>query len=193
MGTVTIPAAGGTVYQVYGEHVGADSLTAYANASLAYAAIFTAASVDDRARAHVEATRVLDRAPWAGAKTSGAQALAWPRTGVTRADGTAVDSVTIPAEVTTAAYELALAGLADPSIFTGVTTADNTKKLEAKGVSIEYFGPQAGGRWPGRVGELVSQFLAGMGASALGGSAAYGTSSESSFDDCDRFDLTGAG
>lgn len=190
MGTVTIS---GFIFEVLGEHTGAGSLAEYAAGSLAYSAILTAASSDDQKRALVESTRILERQQYNGAKTIAGQALAWPRTGVTRADGTAVDPNAIPQEIIDACYELALAGLADPALFTVVSTAKNIKKLDAKGASIEYFGPAAGGRWPGRVGELVGQFLAGMGASTLGSSAAYGTSDCSDFDDDDRYGVTGPG
>lgn len=189
MGTVTI--TGGFVFTIYGEWTGAGSLTEYAAGSLAYAAVLTAATPDNQKRALVEATRVLDRTPWNGTKTAAGQALAWPRTGVARADGTAVDPNTIPTEIIHAAYEYALAGLAKPALFTGITIADKIKRVEAKGVEVEWFGPRDGGRWPGRVGELVSQFLAGAGASTLTSSEAYGTDDCSDFDDADRFRVTG--
>jgi hypothetical protein len=195
MGTVTIGSPGVT-YTIYGEHLGAGSCDEYATGSLAYSATWAAASADSgkqQKQALIEATRILDRAPWNGTKTVAGQALAWPRTGVNRADGTAVDPNTIPIEIINACYELALAGLAKPALFTGVTTEDKIKRVEAKGVEVEWFGPRSGGRWPGRVGELVGQFLAGAGASTLGGSSAYGTSECSDFDDSDRFGVSGPG
>jgi len=190
MGTVVIS---GVTYTVYGEHAGAGSLTEYGNASLVYATIFAAATPDNQKRAMVEATRVLDRQSWAGTKTSGVQALAWPRTGVTYANGTAVDPNTIPAEVIAAAYELALAGLKTPALFADVTTENKIKRVEAKGVEVEWFGPRDGGRLPGRVAELVGQFYEGAGESTLGGSYAGGVDGESVFDDCDSFGVNGGG
>lgn len=187
MGSVVI---GGVTYQVYGDHTGAGSLTEYAGGSLAYSATFSAATPDDQKRAMVEATRVLDRLPWNGTKTVAGQALAWPRTGVTYADGTAVDPNTIPPEVISAAYELALAGLKDPAIFETTTTEDKIKRVEAKGVEVEWFGPRDGSRLPGRVAELLGQFFAGAGAS---GSYVSDVSAGSVFDDCDAFHVSGGG
>lgn len=191
MGTVTISAVN---YTVYGEHTGAGSLTEYAGGSLAYASSFAAATSDNQKRALVEATRVLDRLPWTGTKTVAGQALAWPRTGVTLADGTAVDPNTIPQPIIDAAYELALAGLADSSLFTSTTTAKQTKRLNAKGVEVEYFGPREGGRLPGRVAELLAPYLAGTSSSGLGaGSYAAGVDGESAFDVCDEYGVSGGG
>lgn len=190
MGTVTISAVS---YTVYGEHAGAGSLTEYANASLAYAATFGAATADDQKRALVEATRILDRQLWQGAKVDAGQVLAWPRTGVVYADGSPVSSAVIPAEAIAAAYELALAGLATPAVFTEVTTSKREKRVKAGSAEVEYFAPVKGGRWPGRVGELVSQFLAGNAGSAGTVAGAYGIDGESAFDDDDAYGLSGAG
>jgi hypothetical protein len=170
MGTVTI---GSTVYTVYGEHAGANSLTEYAAGSLAYDELFTATSERKQMQSLVESTRVFKRLAWTDA-THGDPA-----------------TVGLPQPIIDAAYELALAGLADETLFTGVSTADNTKKLEAKGVSIENFAPVKGGRLPGRVAELVGPYLEGAGTTSVGGSAAFGTGCDSAFDDCDGYDTTG--
>lgn len=193
MGSVTI---GAFTFTVYGEATGAGSLAEYAAGSLAYNATYTAASVDNRARSLVEATRVLDRQLWAGSKVSDVQAQQWPRTGVTYADGSEVSSASVPTEIVQGAYELALAGLADPSIFTTASTEKQTKRINAKGVEIEWFGPRGGGRWPDRVGELVAQFLASStGSSDLGGDShvSDGVDCGSQFDTCDTYHVSGGG
>lgn len=192
MGSVVIA---GVTYTVYGDWTGAGSLTEYANASLVYSATFAAATSDNQKRAMVEATRIMDQMPWAGTKTVAGQALAWPRTGVTLADGTAVDPNTIPTPIINAAYELALAGLVDSAVFSTTTTEDKIKRVEAKGVEVEWFGPRAGGRLPGRAAELVAPYLAGATGSSGVGSGSYvgGTSTESKFDTCDEFGVSGGG
>jgi hypothetical protein len=184
---------GVNTYDTYGDAAG---LGVYAGGSFAFFATYTAASVDNRARALVEATRIIERQLWAGAKVSDGQALQWPRTGVTYADGSEVSSASIPDEVVEAAYELALAGLADVSLFTGTSTEKQTKKLEAKGTSIEYFSPRAGDRWPGRVAELLAQFLASTASSGTPSGDSYvsdGVDCGSRFDDCDAYHVNGGG
>lgn len=160
---------GAYTFPTYGDAAG---LSEYAAGSLAYAATHAAAEVDDAARALVEATRVITRLPFLDA---------------THADPTTSG---LPAAIVTAAYELALAGLADPAIFTSVSTAKNIKRVNAKGAEVEFFAPTAGGRVPGRVAELLAEYLEGA-AGTVGGSFAYGTDDESDFDDCDRYGVTG--
>src|SRR5689334_23230627 len=175
MGTVVI---GSTTYTIYGTHTGAGSCDEYASASLAYSAIWAAAAADSQKQqkqALVEATRVLARLPWAD-DTYGNPA-----------------TVGLPQPIIDACYELALAGLADASIFTAVTTDDKIKRVEAKGVEVEWFAPRKGGRLPGRVAELVSPYLEGAGTTSIGGSYASGVDGESQFDDCDGFGVTGGG
>ncbi len=164
---------GADTFTVYGDHPG---LTTYANGSLAYASTFTAATSDNQKRALVEATRVITRLDFADE---------------THADPTTAG---LPQAIIDAAYELALAGLADSSIFTTTTTAKQTKRLNAKGVEVEYFGPREGGRLPGLVAELLAPYLAGTSSSGVGaGSYAAGVDSDSAFDACDEYGLSGGG
>lgn len=101
---------------------------AYLDARLNVAA-WTNASVDDRERAVITATRLLTPLPWLGSRTTSAQALAWPRTacpdpdapeGFTGVRGLGYlyyDTSVIPVRVKDATCELALevlnAGTAD--------------------------------------------------------------------------------
>jgi len=48
---------------------------------------------------------------WKGYRSSTTQAMLWPRTGVTRRDGTLVDTDILPQELKVAVYELALSSL----------------------------------------------------------------------------------
>src|SRR5262245_26205603 len=63
---------------------------------------------DERSATIVQATREIDRQLWAGEKTDPDQEHAWPRTGVTRADGTEVDEDTVPQEILDGVCELAM-------------------------------------------------------------------------------------
>lgn len=147
--------------------------------SVAWAA---AGNTDARGRLLVDATRALDRFPWAGAKTDAAQPLAWPRTGVTRADGTAVGSTLFPLEVVLATYEMAYIILQDPDqASTPAGTASNVKSVQAGRAKVEFFQPQPGVFVASSVWDLIGPFLStGTASSTL--VVAHGTSSDSSFD-----------
>jgi hypothetical protein len=191
MGTVTISA---TEYSVLGDHTGAGSLTEYAAGSLLHAATFTAATADNRARAHVAATRAFQAQRWAGTATG---ALSWPREGVTDEDGEEVSSASVPERILHGVYELALAGLADSSIFGKTSTTKNVQSVGAGSASVSFFGPTRGGRFPDVVMELVGWAYAtssgDVSSSGLAGSVAYGYDAASAFDDCDDYGLTGGG
>lgn len=59
----------------------------------------------------------------------------------------AADAVpaTASADVATACYELTLAALADVAVLAQASTAQRVRKVDAKGVSVEFFD-----RWPAR-------------------------------------------
>jgi hypothetical protein len=65
-----------------------------------------AASVDQRTRALITATRNLDLVGFVGTRSTTTQALAWPRTGFTTTEKTYADDE-IPAEIKLATWELA--------------------------------------------------------------------------------------
>ena len=191
MGTVTIA---GTSYTIYGTKTGAGSCAEYAAGSLVFAATWSAATADNQSRALVEASRLLDRQRWQGDKADAGQALAWPRTGVT-VDGAEVGSASIPADLVTAAYELALAALADPSVLAETSTGKNVSSVSASGVGVSFFAPTAGSRFPSRVMELLGPYFGGatddtgVGGFGLAGSYASGVTYDSAFDDCDTFTM----
>lgn len=73
------------------------------------------ATADEQTRSLIEATRVLDRLHWQGIRTSGIQALQWPRYGARNPDHgsdsgrTTLDAEVIPARVKRAQVRLAYA------------------------------------------------------------------------------------
>ena len=172
MGTVTI---GSDTFDVFGTSAG---LATYANGSAAYYATYAAANVADAnqvKRTHVEATRLIALMPFADA----------------------ADAVpaTASADVATACYELTLAALADVAVLTQASTAQRVRKVDAKGVGVEFFGPLAGARFPARVMALLGPLLETVAASSSAvGAGGYvsGTSTCSDFDTCDAYGLTSA-
>lgn len=190
--TVTI---GGDTFDVYGSSAG---LASYANGSLTWAATYTAASADNRSRALVEATRILNAQAWQGTKTSDGQPLAWPRDGLTvkPPSGVAVTDGVTPDEIVTGAYELALAILADTSIAAGTGASSNVQSVTAKGTGATFFSPVKGGRapeLPGRVNQWVRWALGGTASDlAPGGAYTSGTDGCSQFDIDDEYRLTRA-
>lgn len=166
MGTRTI---GAYTFDVYGDAAG---LTEYATGSAAYYATFSAATADTVARTHVEATRLIQRMPFADA-----------------ADAVVATADT---DVVTACYELTLAALADAAVLTQTTTAKNIKSVSAKGSGVEFFAPTKGGRFPVRVTALLATRLESTTSTLSGGAYSSGTSTCSDFDDSDRYGLTSA-
>lgn len=154
---------------------------------------WTSVSPDDKKRALLTATRLLDNQQWKGSKTDAANTLEWPRTGVTDADGAAVDENTVPSGVVCGTIELAYELSQDPTLETSKNTGSNDKKYVAGSVEIEFFRP--GGvegtdgitRFPNIVMECIREYLQGFGTS--GSPIANGTNDVSHFDDCDTYEL----
>lgn len=164
MGTVTI---GTDTFDVYGTSAG---LATQANGSAAYYATYAAANADAVKRVHVEATRLIAVMPFA--------------------DAADADPTSATGDVVTACYELALAALVDSAVLTQVTTAQRVRRVDAKGVIVEFFGPLAGSRFPARVMALLGPLLevVAVSSSSVGaGGYVAGTSVCSDFDVCDRY------
>jgi hypothetical protein len=173
MGTVTLTS--GVSYSIWGTYSGSGSADEHAAGSLVHAATWTAATVDNRKRALIEATRLLTRQPW----NTATQAL--------------VDASTPSTVMITAGYELALAALVDASILSTATLAVEPKRLKAGSVEVENFGPGVRLRFPAPVMELIGELLETASTSGIDGSYISGTSDCSDFDDCDRYDVTRGG
>lgn len=165
--------------------------TTYFSSSLRSAS-WAAISDSDKEKALITATRMLDRQVWAGSKTSDAQALQWPRSGVTDAYGNEVSSASVPSQIIDANCELALALYTNSSVETDKNTSTNAKYIKAGSAAIAFFRPLRGGRFPTIIQELVGQFLTSAAAIAI--PEAFGTCEESAFDTCNSsndFSLTG--
>ncbi len=163
MATVTIL---GVEYDTYATVAEADD---YLEADFT-ATVWRAETDDDeKARALVTATRLLDRQIWPGEKADEAQPLAWPRMGVT-----GYDDYEIPQAVIDACCLLAKYIHEGSTVETSVSTANNTRRLKAGSAEIEYFFPLANGtRLPLPVQELLAGLLGG--GSAISAAQSFGT------------------
>ena len=157
MGTVTI---GSATYAVYGTHA---ALTEYAAGSFVHADTYAATTTARQQRALVEATRILLSLTWV--------------------DEANADADTASAIAIQAAQELALAGLADPAVFTAATASINVKSVGAGSAAVEFFAPVGVGRFPVRVMDLLSGLVEGAGSTLYGGVESGGTDESSDFDD----------
>lgn len=169
--------------------IGGKGFDAYANVTTAdeyLSASFTAtawraeADVDQKGRALVEASRLIDRQVWAGAKSDELQSAAWPRSGI---DG--VDEYAVPDAVVAATCELASAFIdGQTDVLSNPSTTNNVRSLQAGSVGIEYFFPSAAtaARFPLIIQELLGVYLLGAASSStLGFPSASGVDGCSSF------------
>lgn len=175
--------------------VGTNSYVSRADATTYFASTLRSAdwvAVVDATKdlALMTATRMLDRQTWSGEKYSGAQALEWPRSGVTDKYGEAVTESAVPQSIIDATCELALALTADATIETKKNTSSNIKSLKAGEAGLSYFRPVSGGRFPTIVQELVGQFLASGTAGGISAPMVTGNDGESQFD-CNPYGLNG--
>lgn len=182
MGTVTINA---NVYQIYDTQ--ADAVIYFTASLSANAIAFIAATPTTQAQSLVMAANMLNRQPWQGTITDPVtpQPLAWPRIGLTDNYGAAVPSATIPQTVINGSFELAAALLVNPTLQDSASTSTNVKQVNANPVSVQFFSPVAGGRFPVVVMELLGFWLGSM-TPSVGGSVAFGTGGPAN--DCEPHD-----
>lgn len=159
MGTLTIS---NNDYSVYGDLAGRE---VYFAASLR-GDLYTAASADQQNKAHVTATRMLDRQSWFGSKSEDDQANAFPRSGLSYPDGTTVDSASVPVEIIRGTYELILSLLGDENVETSSGEEAQVKQVKAGTASVEFFEKSAEAEaqsaalvLPKTVQDLVTPFL----------------------------------
>ncbi len=166
MATITIAGNDYPAYQTV------DEISIYAAAAVGDAATaWNEADLTTQAPAAVSASRLIDRQQWQGEKTDPDQIPAFPRTGLYYPDGTAVPSDVVPEQVLDANSELAMDLLSGSTVQTDPSTQQQTRRLKAGSVEIEYFNiPGTGTRFPQTVMELIGFWLGGM-AGAIGSEA----------------------
>ena len=190
MSTVEQITISGNTYDVYGTSA---ELKAYMAGRL-NADAFDDATSKDRSKAHVEATRWMDREKWQGSRTDivTPQPLAHPRVGLVNCDGEAQPTATLAEGICEATFELVLKVLENPSIASGTSTGSNIRRAKAGSAEVEFFQPgrdASGSRgtiFPTEAHKLIRCYLGGGGLGII----ATGTDGESSFTECDEFGLS---
>ena len=181
--TITIESVGYTSYATVAE---ADP---FLNIDPVRETKWEALSVDNKGKMLVSATRRLDLLTWQGEKTGGAlQENAWPRTGVTFLDGTAVSTSEVPQEVENATILLAGSIAIRAATSQAGTSGSNRKRFKAGSAEIEFFRPTAGKPLQDDSAfALIDIFLEASTTSPALGPLATGTDGLSEFCDQDKF------
>lgn len=164
--TVTL---GANDYNVYADIEFAD---AYLEAD-PDADAWRAATDDQKGRALVSGTRVLNVQNWKGSPTDEDQTDAWPRTGIDD-----VDEDTIPDAIAQANALLASAVLNGVDIVNYTSTANLQKRIKAGSVEVENFRPVdvEGLPLPQLVWKLIRRFIVGQGVAGARSSGTDGCS-----------------
>jgi hypothetical protein len=144
-----------------------------------------ALDANTKARTLRAATLYLERILWDGDRTGlvgvDATTLQWPRSGV-ELDGVAIDATTVPVDIVSAAFELAVLINADPDLVTAVDQGSLVSSVGAGGgVSVSFAFPTSAAlgtatRFPTVVQQLIGKYLAVPAAAIAGGTGAYGCS-----------------
>lgn len=143
------------------------------------ATAWLAADDETKGKALISSVRWLETLSWLGSKTDSANALAWPRTGIS-----GVDPNTIPAGVVFAYYEIASALLEDPTLFVSITDP-MIRSMAAGPVNVSFFRPDDV-FWDGPVPKSAMAYIAAYlnsGSNAAGGPKTSGVCDESPLDE----------
>lgn len=101
---------------------------------------WTGGDADDKSRAVIQATRLLDREEFRGEKASQSQALKWPRIWTFNEDGYEYASDAIPTPIKHATFELALRLLNDDASSTDTlagTKLESFKRVKVGPLEVE--------------------------------------------------------
>jgi hypothetical protein len=116
-------------------------MTSYLAATITATSWFASNTTDQtRGQGAISALRWLESLTWQGQKSDPANVLAFPRNNLTYADGTQVDSATIPQVFLNAYAELA-AMLVDTPDLLATFQNPRAKQLGAGSAKVEYFRP----------------------------------------------------
>ena len=191
MSAVSTVTISGVNYSVYGTTLEIKQYLAGRLGTTSY----DDASSGDKNKAHVQATRWIDRERWDGVPTDQVtpQPLAFPRTGLTDCDGLAIGTTVIPDDLCAAVAELILILLGDSTATGKANTGKNIKSVGAGSAQVEFFrgGDSEGGKgtiFPTEAWKLLRCFM-GSGSAANSGAISSGTDECSHFDDGDRYEL----
>lgn len=151
-------------------------------------AAWAALSTDQKGQKLVAATRRLDQLNWNGQKTGtdAAQPNAWPRTGLTYPDGTAVPDDEVPQAVEDACCLLAGSIAINAKAAESGSSASNTKRVKAGTAEVEFFRPTAGVPLQDESAWALVKFYTTGGQSASLGQVTYGGLAADSVFDADQ-------
>lgn len=123
---------------------------------------FTASKRD---QSLIEATRILERIPYRGTKTSPSQALEYPREGLFDINDIALTGTEALAVMKEAEFEYAIFLLGKPSAINETDSSGkaNVKSAGAGSAKVEFFRPQKSIRFPLSIRELIGSFISGAG------------------------------
>jgi len=168
MSVIVIATPGAADANAYGTVSATDAyLDARPNADA-----WTDAVADTRARALIQAQRMLSPLAWAGTQATSTQALAWPRVDVPvpgLGDTTYAGDI-IPPPLFAASAELALEIVRAGTSDIGTTEGQNVKREKVDVLEVEYVDPAdrvTGLATYPRVMELVAPLLANGGSAQL--------------------------
>jgi hypothetical protein len=185
--TISTITIGGVDYTAYASVAEADP---YLAVDPVRATAWAALTTDQKGANLVAATRRLDLLAWEGEKAGGAsQAEAFPRTGLTYADGTAAPDDEVPQAVEDACILLA-GSIAITAATSGAgSSGTNIKSVKAGSAAVEFFRQQDGVPLQDETAyALVREFLDGFSSVGSGtGNYATGTDGESTFSDIDQW------
>lgn len=144
---------------------------------------------DDKARALITATRLIDKQCLVGDQTDPDQPLHFPATGVVDHEGDEVPDDEVPLWITYATIELAFELTVNAALESSANTGSNTKRLKAGSVEIEKFRPGdvLGSKGVKRFPTVVQEYLAPFLTKGAGSAEAFGSDQQSQFDNCDTY------
>jgi len=153
---------------------------------------WAAKTTDQKGALLVAATRRLDLFSYSGDKTGGSvQANQWGRTSLTYPDGTTVPDDEVPLDIQNATILLAGTMAITPAAGNAGTSGSNKKKVKAGSAEVEFFRPTTGVPLQDETAwALLQYWLANSVTSASVGMVAYGTDTESSFEDSRVYPIT---
>ena len=186
IGTITINSIAYTTYATRTE------VNEIINIDPVRGATWTALADTDDVRGPfiVAATRRLDLLTWQGTKTGaeGTQFEAWPRTGLSYPDGTAVSTTLSPQELVQATALLAGSIAISAKVADEGDSGSNIKGVKAGSAEVDFFRQQTGKPLQDETAfKLIQQWLEAAATSSALGPLATGTEGVSTFTDIDAW------
>lgn len=189
--TFNVTVTGGSPVEVYWDLAGVDNyiLGMIGKGATAYRAL--PANGDARKQLVITVTRYIDRHAWKGtaelaAAPGGATTLQFPRSGLTKSDGSAWSEAEQLSLIQQAVGELVAYFAAKQSAVNDADTSQNIRAIGAGSARVEFFSPTSRQRGtatvlPTPAQDLIGQWLAG------GGAVQVSTGGSSSSSSCSNF------